>query len=141
MTRCQRSIVLLGVVTSLVLVLVGSTSVFAQRQWSFAADDGAGVSAFYDVDGGDVVVEFRNESTRYAHIEYQVSCEARRGRGGWRDDSQTSIESITVSPDRVAHARWTCSTSWTVGPAPHVEDVTVRLFQVTYEDRPGLNQP
>src|SRR5262245_21872001 len=82
MTRRQRSQRRLfsAVWIGLALVLLASPAL-AQRQWTFAADDGSGVSVFYDVEGVDVVLEFRNESRKSARIQYQLSCEG-RGRHG-----------------------------------------------------------
>src|SRR5262249_35040504 len=132
MTPRRQSIVGLYSLSSVVLVLALSiVPASAQRHWSYAADDGAGVSAFYDVDGTDVLLQFRNESTESARIEYQVSCQERGSRG----PRQSPIASIAVSADRVAHARWTCSESRDPETAPQFRAVTVRLFRVTYGER------
>ena len=118
------------------IVLLGIAEVSAPRSWTFAATDGADVSAFYDTDGGDALVEFRNLSTRFAHIQYRISCDGRRDDRTWQDASQTSAAYITVSPDRARDTRWTCSRSWTSGAPPFVRNVGVEILDVTYDDHP-----
>ena len=132
--RSSIGLVSAGVVT--VLLFTGITHVSAQRSWTFAGSDGAGLSAFYDTDGGDVLVEFRNQSTLFAHIQYQISCEGRGPGREWEDASQTSVADMTVTPDRASETRWTCSRSWTSASTPSVRDVRVQIFHVIYDDHP-----
>ncbi len=76
--------------------------------WQSLGEDGESIRIWGKMDGGTVVLKFKNYGSRQVDVQYQVSCEA-LAAGQWESRASHYGASIRVNPNSETHGRWDCT--------------------------------